>query len=159
MVPDIYTCPSRKKECTSSSWGYSKKNISGTIANSQRRPTEKNKNGAIANIRLSVEPVTLQRSNRPEVFCKKGDLKNFAKFTGKQLCQSLFFNQVAGLRKKKILAQVFACEFCEISKNTFFTEHLWWLLLNVRHLQTFSLISSEMPILLFVPCRWYFSCL
>ena len=25
----------------------------------------------------------------------------------------------------KTLAQVFSCEFCEISKNTFFTEHLW----------------------------------
>ena len=24
----------------------------------------------------------------------------------------------------KTLAQVFSCEFCEISKNTFFTEHL-----------------------------------
>ena len=23
------------------------------------------------------------------------------------------------------LAQVFSCEFCEISKNNFFTEHLW----------------------------------
>ena len=45
-------------------------------------------------------------------------------------CQSFFFNKVAGLRpwnfiKKKTLAQVFSCEFCEISKNTFFTEHLW----------------------------------
>ena len=27
--------------------------------------------------------------------------------------------------KKGTLAQVFSCEFCEISKNTFFTEHLW----------------------------------
>ena len=26
--------------------------------------------------------------------------------------------------KKEALAQVFSCEFCEISKNTFFTEHL-----------------------------------
>ena len=26
---------------------------------------------------------------------------------------------------KETLAQVFSCEFCEISKNTFFTEHLW----------------------------------
>ena len=26
--------------------------------------------------------------------------------------------------KKEILAQVFSCEFCEISKNTFSTEHL-----------------------------------
>ena len=31
--------------------------------------------------------------------------------------------------KKESLAQVFSCEFCEISKNTFFIEHLWWLLL------------------------------
>ena len=28
----------------------------------------------------------------PKVFCKKDVLKNFAKFTGKHLCQSLFFN-------------------------------------------------------------------
>ena len=27
--------------------------------------------------------------------------------------------------KKETLAQVFFCEFCEISKSTFFTEHLW----------------------------------
>ena len=27
--------------------------------------------------------------------------------------------------KKETLAQVFSCESCEISKNTFFTEHLW----------------------------------
>ena len=26
--------------------------------------------------------------------------------------------------KKETLVQVFSCEFCEISKNTFFTEHL-----------------------------------
>ena len=43
------------------------------------------------------------RSNRPEVFleiCKEGVLRNFAKFTGKHLCQSLFFNKVAGLSKR-----------------------------------------------------------
>ena len=39
------------------------------------------------------------RSSRPEVFCKKCLLRNFAKYiTGKDLCQSLFFNKVAGLR-------------------------------------------------------------
>ena len=27
--------------------------------------------------------------------------------------------------KKETLAQVLSCEFSEISKNTFFTEHLW----------------------------------
>ena len=39
------------------------------------------------------------KSSRLEVFCKKGVLKNFAKFTEKHLCQSIFFNKVAGLRQ------------------------------------------------------------
>ena len=38
------------------------------------------------------------RSRHLEVFCKKGVLRNFAKFTEKHLCQSLVFNNVAGLR-------------------------------------------------------------
>ena len=50
---------------------------------------------------------------------KKGALVNFTKFTGKHLCQSLFFNKV-----KETPAQVFSCEFGEISKNNLFTEHL-----------------------------------
>ena len=37
------------------------------------------------------------RSSRPEVFCKRDVLRNFEKFTGKHLCQRLFFNEVAGL--------------------------------------------------------------
>ena len=67
----------------------------------------------------------------PELFHEKGVLGSFIKFTGKHLCQSLFFTKVAGLMpdacsfiKKETLAQVFSCEFCEISRNTFFTEHL-----------------------------------
>ena len=43
------------------------------------------------------------RSSRPELFCKKGVLRNFSKFTGKHLCQSLFFNKVAGLRPATLL--------------------------------------------------------
>ena len=50
------------------------------------------------------------RSSRQELFCKKDVLRNFAKFTGKRLCQSLFFI-------KETLAQVFSCEFCETFKN------------------------------------------
>ena len=37
------------------------------------------------------------------------------------MCQSVYFNKVAGLES---LAEVFSYEFWEISKNTFFTEHL-----------------------------------
>ena len=36
-------------------------------------------------------------SSCPEVFCKKGVLRNFTKFIGKHLCQSLLFNKAAGL--------------------------------------------------------------
>ena len=39
----------------------------------------------------------MDRSSRPEVFCKKGILQSFAKFTGKLLCQGLFYNRVTGL--------------------------------------------------------------
>ena len=49
---------------------------------------------------------------------------DFAKFIGKHLRQSLFFDKVAGAAcnfiKKESLAKVFSCEFCKIFKNTFF---------------------------------------
>ena len=37
-----------------------------------------------------------KRNGRSQMFFKIGVLKNFAKFTGKYLCQSLFFNKVTG---------------------------------------------------------------
>ena len=55
----------------------------------------------------------------PEVCCEKGVLRNFAKFTGKHLCQSLS-GVACNFIKKETLAQMFFCEFCEISKNNFF---------------------------------------
>ena len=73
-------------------------------------------------------------SSRPDVFCKKGVLRNFTKFTGKQLCQSLFFNKVAGLRpatllKKRLWHSCFPVNFVKFLRTPFFIEHLWWLLL------------------------------
>ena len=52
-----------------------------------------------------------------------GALRNFTKFAGKHLCQRLFFNKDSFI-KKESLTQMFSSEFCEISKNTFFTEDL-----------------------------------
>ena len=43
------------------------------------------------------------RSTHREMCFKKGAHKNFAKFTGKHLCQSSFFNKVAGLRSATLL--------------------------------------------------------
>ena len=75
------------------------------------------------------------RSSHPEVFCKKGALRNFAEFTRKYLCQSLFFNKVAcqgpeTLLKKRLWHRL-SCEFCEISKNTFSAEHSRRVLLTI----------------------------
>ena len=47
-----------------------------------------------------VEHAVLCRSNCPEMFFKKVVLKNFTKFTGQHLYQSLFFSKVAGLTKE-----------------------------------------------------------
>ena len=47
-------------------------------------------------------------------------LKNFAKFTKKELCQSFFRPQACFFIKKEAPAQVFSCEFCEIFNKTFF---------------------------------------
>ena len=48
---------------------------------------------------------SLVRSSHPEVFCNKGVLRNFAKFTGKHLCQNPFFNKVAGLWNPKLVTK------------------------------------------------------
>ena len=66
---------------------------------------------------------TTSRSSHRRCSMKKSVLRNFAKFTGKHLCQSLFLNKVAGL--KETVAHVLSCEFCKISKNTFFEEYVW----------------------------------
>ena len=47
-----------------------------------------------------------------------------------QTLQEMACAGVSLLIKKETPAQVFSCEFCEISKNTFFIEHLWWPLLK-----------------------------
>ena len=41
--------------------------------------------------RLKQTGNVLKTSSLPEVFCKKGVLRNFTRFTRKYLCQSLFF--------------------------------------------------------------------
>ena len=56
------------------------------------------------------------RNSRAEVFCKKGVLENFQKFTGKHLCQSLPFNKVTSLSlqlyfKKRLWKRCFPVNF------------------------------------------------
>ena len=66
------------------------------------------------------------RSSHRRCFVKKGVLRNLTKFTGKYLYQRDFLIklQACNFVKTESLVQVFSCEFCEISKKTFFTEDL-----------------------------------
>ena len=56
--------------------------------------------------------------------------RNFAKFTGKPLRQSLFLNKVAGMRpatlfKKRLRHKCFPVNFPKFLRTPFFIEHLW----------------------------------
>ena len=69
------------------------------------------------------------------MFYKKSTLKNFTKFTGKHLCQSIFFNKVAGLKpatllKKRLWHRCFPVNFVKFLRTPFLTEHLRWMLLK-----------------------------
>ena len=76
----------------------------------------------------------LYRGTHRRCSIEKGVLKNFAKLTGKHLCQSLFFNEVADLGPATLLKNillhsarvllVLSCEFFEIFKSTLFKGHL-----------------------------------
>ena len=46
--------------------------------------------------------LTSSRSSHRMCSLRKSVLRNFAKFTGPHLCQSLFFNKVAGLRPEHL---------------------------------------------------------
>ena len=61
---------------------------------------------------------------------KKGVLRNFTEFTGKHLCQGLFFNKVARL-KKETLAQMFSVNFMKFLRTTFLQNTSGRLLLTI----------------------------
>ena len=69
------------------------------------------------------------RSSPSEVLCKKVFLKIYQNSQEKTSTSVSFLIKLQALVcnfiKKETLAQVFSCKFCEMVKNTFFTEHLW----------------------------------
>ena len=71
----------------------------------------------------------LFRSSHPEVFCKERFLEISQNSQGNTCIRVSFLIKLQlkafNFIKKETLAQVFSCEFCEISKNTFLTEHVW----------------------------------
>ena len=68
------------------------------------------------------------RSSRPEVFCRKGVLRNFAKLIGKHLYQSLFLNKTAGLKpatllKNRLWHKCFPVNFVKVLRTPFFLQN------------------------------------
>ena len=57
----------------------------------------------------------------PELFCKIGVLRNFAKLTGKHLCHRLFFNklQSANLLKTSLWHRCFPVNFAKVLRTPF----------------------------------------
>ena len=88
------------------------------------------------------------RSSHGRCSVRKGVLRNYAKFTGKHLCQSLFSNKVAGLRlatllKKRLWHRCFPVNFLKFLRTTFFIEHLCWLLLNKELTESILSVYDE----------------
>ena len=70
------------------------------------------------------------RSSHQRCSLRKALPRNLAKSHSKTSVQGSLFltkSQAWGLQlyQKETLALVFSCEICEISKNTFFTKHVW----------------------------------
>ena len=94
---------------------------------------------------------------RLEAYYKKIVLRNFAKFTGKHLCQRLFFNKVAGPRAATCFwTGVFLWILRNFWEIPFFTELPWWLLLYIyiywfpgSHSISFFVVEKENSLLYF----------
>ena len=76
-----------------------------------------------------------KRQKQAEVFRKKGVLRNFAKITGKHLCQSFVFNKFAGFR---IRHGCFPVNFAKFLRTLFLTKYFTWLLLKRDSTEHFS---------------------
>ena len=78
---------------------------------------------------------TTDRSSHQRCSVRKSVLRDFAKFAGKHLCQSLFFNKDAGLRLATLLKKIlwhrcFPVNFTKFLRTPFLQNTSWRLLLD-----------------------------
>ena len=107
-----------------------------------------------------VDLTLREKSTRSEVFSKKVVLRNFAKFTGKHLCQLLFFNKVVGMRpatllKKRLWHSCFPVNFTKFLRTPFLTEHLWWLLLERACAMLFRWLKFNLNLVRNFKPKWF----
>ena len=91
-------------------------------------------------VQRSVEYLRSTEVSTRGVLQKKGVLRNFTKFTGKHLCQSLFFNKVAGLSpaallRKRLWHRCFPVNFAKFRRTPFLQSTSGRLLLDPATLE------------------------
>ena len=69
------------------------------------------------------------RSSHQRCSMTKDVLRNFSKFTGKHVCQSLLFNKAATLLKKRLWHRRFPVNFAKFLRAIFLQNTSGWLLL------------------------------
>ena len=86
----------------------------------------------------------MYRSSHLEVFCKKGVLRNFTKFTRKHFCWSVCFNEIASLHsiallKNTLKAQVFLrARFSYSTSGQVVTSNYWLVTSNLWLAKSFT---------------------
>ena len=90
----------------------------------------------------------MNRSSHRRCSLRKGVLRNFAKFTGKHLCQSLFFHKVAGLSPATLLNmwlwhRCLPVIFPKFLRTPFLQNTSWRLLLNLHYGRFFFFFFFE----------------
>ena len=79
--------------------------------------------------KLQAGSLKLSETATGDVLWNKVFLKNFANFTEKNLCWSLFLIKLQfwgpATLLKKTLTQVLCYETCKLFKNNYFEEHVW----------------------------------
>ena len=95
------------------------------------------------------------RSRHPELFSKKCVLRNFAKYTEKYLCHSLFFSP-ATLLEKRLWHSCFPENFEEFLKTSFLAEYLWWQLLQFFRYSSFMILPFFNALYLTLLCLAHF---
>ena len=99
----------------------------------------------------------IYRSSHRRCSVRKGVFSNFAKSTGRQLCQSLFFNKVTGLSpatllKNRLRHRCFPVNFTKFLRIPFLQNTSGRLLLDSQNLIT--TFSSNFRIIFYIKSCW-----
>ena len=94
-----------------------------------KKATNKKYYCKFSNLHINFSQSIIIRNNHRRCSIRKDVPRNFAKFTGKHLCQGLFLKKLQVIRpttlsKKKLWRRCFPVNFEKFLRTPFFTEHL-----------------------------------